>query len=142
MELTLEVAKEILSRRDRSFMDCDMEAYLDIWDDSCVLEIPGLVLNGKPELEAMIRSAWDIMEPLHMETRSFAINGNLMHQEFAIVWKNRETEERSLQTGMSVSECASDGRWLWLRDYFDPAGRESALESGVVSRTLRGSGRA
>jgi hypothetical protein len=138
VKLTLASAKKILNRRDRSFMDCDMEAYLDIWDDHCVVEIPGRVLNGKRELEAMIRAAWDMLEPLHMETRSFAINGNLMHQEFAIVWRNRETGERILQTGMSASECGADGRWLWLRDYFDSAGRASALESGILSRNLHG----
>lgn len=136
MKLTLEFAEEILNKRDRSFLDCDMEAYLDIWDDNCVVEIPGLTMNGKPELEAMIGSAWELMEPIHMETRSFGINGSLMHQEFAIVWRNRETGERTLQTGMSVSECGPDGRWLWLRDYFDATQRESALKSQKVEASL------
>jgi hypothetical protein len=136
MELTLEIAREILSRRDRSFMDCDMENYLDIWSDDCVVEIPGITLNGKSELEAMINSAWESMKPVHMETRSFGINRNLMHQEFSIVWRNRQTGKRTLQTGMSVSECGPDGRWLWLRDYFDSTQRESALKSDKVIESL------
>jgi hypothetical protein len=136
MKLTLKIAKEILDRRDRSFMDCDLETYLDVWDDMCVVEIPGATLNGKEELGSMIGAAWDAMEPMHMETRSFGISTSLIHQEFAIVWRNRKTDERTLQTGMSVCECGTDYRWLWLHDYFDAMGRESAMKSPKVAQAL------
>ncbi len=137
MTLTLESAKQILDQRDRSFMDCDLAKYLDIWHDDCVVEVPGTTLNGKQELKATIEAIWSAMEPVHMETRSFGVNGSLIHQEFAIVWRNRETNERTLQTGMSVCECGADNRWLWLRDYFDSVERGSAMKSSKVAQALQ-----
>ena len=135
-EISLSMAKEILDRRDRSFMRQDIDAYLDIWSDNCIVELPSATLTGKTQLKLAIKAAWALREPLLLETRNFAVNGNVIFQETAIVWRNRLTDKRTWETGMSLCECGADGRWTWLRDYFDPKGRKSALDSNAVTTAL------
>ena len=66
-----------------------------------------------------IEGAWSISNALHFETRAFSVNGNSLLNEFAIVWKNRSTNEITLQTGMGVIDLNNEGKWVSLRDYFE-----------------------
>ena len=43
--MTLDEAKEILERRDRAYLDCDMEGYLDIWAEDMTIDVPNSRLD-------------------------------------------------------------------------------------------------
>lgn len=138
MTITLEQAQAILDLRDRSFVACDIDAYLSIWADNCTVEGPTHLIEGRGNLRKAIEAAWSIQKPLHMSTRSIGVNGDTLFHEFTLVWERRDSGERSLQTGSSVCEADTAGHWSWLREYFDPSDRQraSAAELPAVRKLL------
>ena len=140
VSVTLEQAKAILDLRDRSFVACDIDSYLSIWATDCTVEGPAHFIEGRENLGNAIQAAWSIQTPIHMATRTFGVNGNIMFHEFVLIWENRESRERLLQTGASVSEVDESGQWRWLREYFDGADqrRGSAAELSDVHDFMTG----
>ena len=141
MAVTLEQAQEILSLRDRSFVACDIETYLSIWAENCTIEGPTHFIEGRENLRKAIEAAWSLQKPIHMSTRTVGVGADHMFHEFAIVWEDRASAERSLHTGSTVCAVDSSGRWSWLREYFDPAGspRPSAAKLPEIRDLLSGS---
>lgn len=142
-----ELARKSLERRNRCSMEADMADYLAMWTDDCCVEVllpakPGEAATSiefdKAGLEAAVGAAWRLREVLLMETRGFALQGSQLFNEFSIVWRDRRSGERSLQTGVGVAELAEDGRWRSLRDHYDASGgaMRSALRSPEVARLL------
>lgn len=140
MTITLEQAQAILRLRDRSFVECDMDAYLSIWAEHCTVEGPTHRIEGRENLRRVIDAAWSIQRPIHMSTRSIGVAADTMFHEFTLVWEHRESGDRALQTGSTVSGVDSAGRWSWLREYFDPADtcRASAATQPAVRDLLTG----
>ena len=66
-----------------------------------------------------------------MGTTSLGISGWLMHHEFVAVWERQGQTLRRLITGVGVAEVDREGRFVWLREYFDPTG---ALRASVLAR--------
>jgi ketosteroid isomerase-like protein len=114
---------------------CDIEAYLSIWAEECTVEGPTHLIEGRTNLRKAIEAAWHLQNPVHMSTRSIAVNGDVMFHEFVLVWEHRESPERSLHTGSTVSGVDSSGQWSWLREYFDPSDRRRA--SAATLRNVR-----
>ena len=125
----------MLDRRDRAFVERDVDAYLDLWTEDCLIEGHDHVIQGQAELRLAIEKTWRSWEPIYMGVLSLGVAGDWMHHEFASVWERRGQTIRRLVTGMSVAEVSGAGRWIWLREYFDPSGviRPSVLERPEIA---------
>jgi hypothetical protein len=66
-----------------------------------------------------------------MSAPSFGVSGRLLHHEFIAVWERRGQSLRRLITGVGVAEVDLQGRFVWLREYFDPSG---TLRASVLGR--------
>jgi hypothetical protein len=89
-------------------------------------------------MRAAIVAAWNVSRALHMETRAYAIRGRSILNEFAIVWEDRRSGARTVQTGMGVLEVGERGRFTYLRDYIETTDgvRPSARELPAVQKLL------
>lgn len=134
MEITLGQARVITNRRNTAMVDCDVDAFLALWSDDCIVEGPHHYLDGKQALAASLRAGLATMMPVQMVTRSLAVNGPALYYEFAIVWEVRENGDRMLFTGMTYHETDANRRLSLCREYFDPPGhpRRSAAESAEL----------
>ena len=138
--------EEIFERRNRCFMEADIESYMAMWAEDGFIELDGVRAEGKSSIRAAVADAWEVATVLLMETRSCAAHGNTLLNEFSIVWRHKGTGLVTLQTGMGVIELNDEGRWTCLRDYFDASSgsylddatstRVSALNSAAVARLL------
>jgi hypothetical protein len=138
MTLSIEKVEEFLAKRNECFMKADLNSYLDLWSDNGTMELNAFVCEGKEKIGKTISFAWSMLSCLHMETRTFSINGKSILNEFAIVWKNNKTGDITLQSGMGVIEINEAGKMTYLRDYFDSSDgqRPSALKSEKVNVLL------
>ena len=135
MPLSLEIAKSLLERRDQAFIDRDVDGYIELWSEHARIEGPDHVIVGRDDLRRSLEQAWRIWQPLHMSATSVAVDGWMLHHEFVSVWERRGQTTRRLITGVGVAEIDKQGRFLWLREYFDPAGseRESVIERPEIA---------
>jgi len=131
LPLTLDTAKALLEQRDRAFMARDADAYLALWAEDARVEGPAHVIEGRADLRRSLEQAWKSWEPIHMSTPSLGVSGWLLHHEFVAVWERRGQTLRRLVTGVGVGEVDRQGRFVWLREYFDPIG---TLRASVLAR--------
>ena len=138
MPLTLERAQQITDQRNAAMMASDIESFLRLWSDDCMVEGPEHFLEGKQQLRAAISGALSAMQPLKMVTRSLAVQDDAMYYEFAVVWEVRSSRHRMLQTGMTYHQIDGEGLLLHCREYFDPTGktRRTAAESPEIGSLL------
>ena len=136
MTLTEARAEELLRIRNESFMTADIEAYMALWNDDGVIEMGAQRFVGGAAIRAAVGGAWAVSRVLHFETRSFAVRGDRMLNEFAIVWQDKATETITLQTGMGVIEVAANGRFQSLRDYMEAT--DGVRESAAALPAVRG----
>ncbi|HQQ64466.1 MAG TPA: nuclear transport factor 2 family protein [Pseudomonadales bacterium] len=139
MKLTDAMAKDLLLARDNAFMAADLDAYMKLWsEEGCIIEMGSMRFSGSKNIRDTLTFAWSMLKALHMETRSFAVNDRLILNEFAIVWLNKKTGERTLQTGMGVLEVNDACQFISLRDYLEPADakRNSALELPAIKQLM------
>lgn len=134
MTLSEARADEMLRIRNEAFMKADIEAYMSLWNDDGVIEMGSHRFVGEAAIRNAIVGAWSASRVLHFETRSFAIRGTQLLNEFAIVWQDRKSDEITLQTGMGVLEVAANGRFRSLRDYIEASDgmRRSAAELPAI----------
>jgi len=104
MQLTIERASESTESRDRAVVACDIEAFLSLWAEDCIVEGHEHYLEGKAALRAAMEGAWSAMQPIEMVTRSLAVHGNAMVYEFALLSEVRTTRDRLLLTGMTYHQ--------------------------------------
>lgn len=129
MPLDLELARSLLERRDRAFMARDIDAYVALWREDARVEGPEHSIGGVVDLRRSLERAWKGWEPLYMGVVSIGVAGWIVHHEFVSVWERRGQTIRRLVSGVGVAEADGQGRFVWLREYFDPSGtlRESVL---------------
>ncbi|MFT5444772.1 MAG: hypothetical protein ACI8W3_003830 [Myxococcota bacterium] len=139
MTLTLEGANEITNRRNAAMMRGDVDAFLDLWDEACVVEGPEHYLEGKEELGTSIKAAFAAMKVVLMTTRSMAVQADVLFYEWTIVWEVRASGERMLFTGMTHHRVSDAGKLLHCREYFDPSGsvRKTVLLDAAVAAASR-----
>lgn len=131
-------ALELLHGRDAAFMNADIEAYLALWEPDGTIEFGAHRFVGTAAMREVIVAAWNVSRALLMETRAYAIHGGTILNEFVIVWENRRTGARTVQTGMGVLEVGERGRFTQLRDYVETTERvrPSAREMPAVKKLL------
>ena len=122
MSLSLETARSMLERRDRAFVERDIDSYLGLWCENARVEGPDHAIEGHADLQRSIERAWRSWEPVYMGFTSLGVSGWLMHHEFVAVWERSGQTTRRLISGVGVAEVDRGGRWIWMREYFDPAG--------------------
>ena len=131
MSLTIDQARSLLERRDHAFLARDVDAYLELWRVDARIEGPDHVIEGHDELRRGVERAWQAWQPLYMGFTSLSVSSWLMHHEFAAVWERTGQNLRRLVSGVGVAEVDRSGRWVWMREYFDPAG---TLRPSIASR--------
>jgi len=133
--LDIETARSLLERRDRAFMDRDIDAYLALWSDGARIEGPDHTIEGLDVLRGSLEQAWKTWDPVYMGVPSLGVSGWTLHHEFIAVWERRGQTLRRLITGVGVAEINRQGRFVWLREYFDPSGtlRASALSRPEIA---------
>jgi hypothetical protein len=124
-------ADEMLRIRNESFMTADIEAYASLWNEDGVIEMGAHQFVGEAAIRKAVSGAWSVSRVLHFETRSFAVRGNQILNEFAIVWQDKKSGETRLETGMGVLEVAANGRWCSLRDYMESSDGVRASAAGL-----------
>jgi len=129
--LTLEAARSLLERRDHAFVQRDLDAYLALWSPSARVEGPDHSISGHAELRRSLERAWSAWEPIHMGFTSLGVSGWVMHHEFVAVWERTGQTLRRLVSGVGVAEVDRSGRWIWMREYFDPT---HALRPSLLDR--------
>jgi len=131
-------ALELLHGRDAAFMNADIEAYLALWEPDGTIEFGASRFVGAAAMREAIVGAWNVSRALHMETRAYAIHGCMLLNEFVIVWEDRRTGARTVQTGMGVLEVGERGRFTYLRDYIEATKgvRPSAHDLPAVKELL------
>lgn len=119
-------------------MSGDVDAFLDLWDEACVVEGPEHYLEGKEELGTSIKEAFAAMKVILMTTRSLAVQADVLFYEWTMVLEVRASGERMLFTGMTHHRVAETGKLLHCREYFDPSGslRRTALVDEAVAVAL------
>lgn len=131
-------ALELLHGRDAAFMNADIEAYLALWEPDGTIEFGAHRFVGAASMREAIVAVWKVSRALHMETRAYALHGRSILNEFVIVWEDRRSGARTVQTGMGVLEVGERGRFTFLRDYIEVTDgvRPSARELPVVRSLL------
>ena len=133
-------ANEMLQVRNQSFMTADIEAYMSLWNGDGVIEMGSQRFVGEAAIRSAIEGAWSVSRVLHFETRSFAVRGSDILNEFAIVWQDKASARTTLQTGMGVLAVAANGRLSSLRDYMEAADgvRQSAAKIPAIRDLIGG----
>jgi len=129
--LTLQAARKMLERRDHAFVARDLDAYLALWSEDARVEGPNHAIAGHAELRSSIERAWRAWDPVYMGFTSLGVSGWLMHHEFVAVWERKGQTLRRLVSGVGVAEVDRSGRWIWMREYFDPT---HTLRPSVLDR--------
>ena len=145
MTIRLEQARELLERRNRAFAAANLDAFLALWSDDCVVEGPEHLLKGKAELGATLEQVWSkVIRPIHMTVHGVAVQGDAIFYEWAFVAEMRANGQRLVQSGMSAHGVNAQGRFTWCREYFDPihVRRPSALGLPSVAAALESHPRA
>ena len=136
MRLSLAAAARITDARNKAMIECDIEAFLGLWSDDCIVEGPTHYLEGKEALRGAMEGAWAAMMPLEMITRSLAVNEDAMFYEFAVVQEVRANRDRFLFSGMTYHQVDDASRLSRCREYFDPPGhprRTAATEPRLAA---------
>jgi uncharacterized protein (TIGR02246 family) len=119
--LTRETAREIFERRREAWLANDAEAYMALWADDMVIELPGRdPIRGKAAYASLIDDSMRSMRPVSWVFHHLAVDGDRVLAEWTIegefIAKSRTVRWR----GMSVCRLERGLICEW-REYWDPA---------------------
>lgn len=120
-EISSTEARELFERRKRAWLDEDAQAYLELWSDEMVIEIPGRAepIRGKSAYAKLIQESMRAMRPVAWEFHSLAVDGDRVLAEWTIESEYREAARRIRWRGMSICRV-EDGLIREWREYWDP----------------------
>jgi hypothetical protein len=120
--LTREAAIELFGRRRQAWLSSDTDAYLDLWSDDMVIEIPGrdAPIEGKTRYRRLVEASMRRMEPIGWEFHSLAVDGDQVLAEWTIEGEVREEGRRVRWRGMSICRIREGLICEW-REYWNPA---------------------
>jgi uncharacterized protein (TIGR02246 family) len=114
--IRLEQAYELPDRRNRAFAAADLDAFLSLWSDDCVVEGPEHLLRGKAALRAVLEQVWtNALRPIHMTVHGVAVQGDVIFYEWAFVAEMRASGQRIVQSGMTAHGVDAQGRCHFSR---------------------------
>jgi hypothetical protein len=117
-----EDAVDLLSRRDKAFLSCNLKAYIELWDKNCIVETSTNTMNGKDEIERSVGLFWSLYQPMIIDSKSVKVSGDRIYQEYRLTMKEVSSGEIILQTGMDVFEVVN-GKIGKLINYADSSPR-------------------
>jgi uncharacterized protein (TIGR02246 family) len=120
--LTRDRALELFERRRAAWLASDADAYLELWSDDMIIELPnrGEPIRGKAAYADLIHQSMAHMRPLSWEFHAVAVDGDRVLAEWTIEGEFRSTAKRVAWRGMSICRLAGDRICEW-REYWDPA---------------------
>ena len=121
--MEFEDAVDLLCRRDKAFLSCNLKAYIELWDTNCIVETSTNTMNGKDELERSVGLFWSLYHPLTIGSRSLKVSGNRIYQEYRLTLKEVSSGETILQTGIDIFEVVN-GKLGKLINYADSSPRK------------------
>ena len=121
--MEFEDAVDLLSRRDKAFLSCDLMSYIELWDTNCIVETSTNTMNGKDELERSVGLFWNLYQPMTIDSKSVKVSGDRIYQEYRLTMKEVSSGEIVLQTGMDIFEVIN-GKIGKLISYADSSPRK------------------
>jgi uncharacterized protein (TIGR02246 family) len=113
---------DLYQRRRRAWLEGDARAYLDLWAEDMVIELPGRAepIRGKAAYAELIEQSFRGMKPVAWEFHRLAIDGDHVLSEWTISGERRDAGKIVTWRGMSI--CRLEGGLIreW-REYWDPA---------------------
>ncbi len=121
-ELKRADVEELYERRRRLWLAGDARAYLALWAEDLVIELPGRAepIRGKPAYAELIQSAFRGMRPVSWEFHRLAIDGDHVLSEWTLVGELRASGKVLRWRGMSTCRLANGLIQEW-REYWDSA---------------------
>ena len=108
------------SRRD-AWLREDAEAYLALFADDVVLQVPGREpVVGISAYEELVRASLGHVRPVRFDFHQLAVHGDVVLAEWSIDLEVRADGRLISYRGLSVCEVV-DGRIRTWREYYDPA---------------------
>jgi len=125
--LAKELAVELFERRRRAWLDEDAEAYLGLWAEDMVIELPGRdqPIRGRADYAVLVERSFARMRPLAWEFHRLAVDGDHVLSEWTLRGELRTSGRAVAWRGMSI--CRVEGGLIreW-REYWDPAALRDA----------------
>ncbi len=114
-------AVALFEQRRAAWLGGDLEAYLALFTDDLVIEIPGREpMHGLARYAELVRASHEHVEPVRFDFHEIAVHGSTVLSEWTIEIARRADGERITYRGMSICEIR-DGRIARWREYYDPA---------------------
>jgi len=108
------------SRRD-AWLREDVDAYLALFSDDIVLQVPGRdPVAGIEAYAQLVRQSLAHVRPVRFDFHQLAVHGDVVLAEWTIDLEVRADGRPISYRGMSVCEIA-EGRIRRWREYYDPA---------------------
>ena len=119
--LSRERAEDLFQRRRKAWLESDADAYMALWSDDMVIEIPGRPepIRGKAAYAKLLRQSMENMRPLSWEIHAVAVDGDRVLSEWTLEGEFRPTSKRVRWRGMSICRVVNDEICEW-REYWDP----------------------
>jgi ketosteroid isomerase-like protein len=120
--LSRETAIELFERRRQAWLSGDTDAYLDLWSDDMVIEIPGrdAPIAGQERYARLVEASMRRMQPIGWDFHSLAVDEDRVLAEWTIEGEVRDAGRRVRWRGMSICRIREGLICEW-REYWDPA---------------------
>ena len=121
-ELTRAHAEELFERRRRAWLEEDSKAYLQLWAEDMVIELPGRAdpIRGRGAYAALIEQSFARLRPVSWDFHRLAIDGDHVLSEWTISGEDRATGRSIAWRGMAICRIAGGQIQEW-REYWDPS---------------------
>lgn len=114
-------AVDLFERRRQAWLREDAGAYLALFSDDVVLQVPGREpVAGIDAYAALVRTSLAHVRPVAFDFHQLAVHGDVVLAEWTIDLEVRADGRPISYRGMSVCEIA-EGRIRTWREYYDPA---------------------
>jgi uncharacterized protein (TIGR02246 family) len=115
-------AESLFQRRREAWLASDAEAYMALWAEDMVIELPGRSdpIRGKAAYSRLIDQSMEAMRPVSWEFHHLAVDGDRVLAEWTIEGEYVARSKLVRWRGMSI--CRLEGGLIqeW-REYWDPS---------------------
>jgi ketosteroid isomerase-like protein len=120
LALSIEEARAVFERRRNAWLAEDVAGYLDCWEDSLLIEMPGRSIRGRAAYEQLVRQSLAWGRPRAFEIHNLAVDGEVALADWTISVNRRRDGAVVEWRGMSAA-LLRNGRIVWWREYYEDA---------------------
>ena len=114
-------AEALFEKRRKAWLASDAEAYMALWADDLLIELPGREpIRGKTAYAHLIDRSMESMRPVSWEFHHLAVDGDRVLAEWTIEGEYTARSKVVRWSGMSVCRIESGLIHEW-REYWDPS---------------------